>query len=89
MNGIMDPFMMAEQMLGDLQVLSPGQLAQLRAINSKYQQRVFTLTRSGSAKRELTEGEISELEAMVRGDILAMLTPEQTAIARKRRALSS
>jgi hypothetical protein len=89
MNGIMDPFTMAEQMLGDLQVLSPGQLAQLRAINSKYQQRVFTLTRDGSAKRELTEGEISELEAMVRGDILAMLTPEQTAIARKRRALSS
>ena len=55
----------ATRLLGDLE-LSSGQLAQLRALNRKYAQRVF--------ERRQPE---AELLAMLRADILAMLTPEQ------------
>jgi hypothetical protein len=75
MSGMVDPFTIAAELLGDMQLLSRGQLAQLRALNSKYQQRVFELTLGGT--RGLMEGEGSELEAMVRRDILAMLTSQQ------------
>jgi hypothetical protein len=52
-------------MLGDME-LSSGQLAQLRALDRKYAQRLYA--------RRLPE---PELLAMLRADILAMLTPEQ------------
>ena len=38
----MDPFTMAKQLLGDVE-LTPGQLAQLRAINTKYYTELFAL----------------------------------------------
>jgi len=55
----------AARMLGDME-LSPGQLAQLRALDRKYAQRRF-------------EGHRSEADLLdlLRSDILAMLTPEQ------------
>jgi hypothetical protein len=37
-----DAFSVAAQMLGELE-LGPGQLAELRAIDSKYHQRLYTL----------------------------------------------
>jgi hypothetical protein len=55
----------AARMLGDME-LSPGQLAQLRALDRKYAQRRFEGRRP--------EADLLEL---LRSDILAMLTPEQ------------
>ncbi len=55
----------ASRMLGGME-LSPGQLAQLRALDRKYAQRLY--------QRRLPE---PELLAMLRADIVAMLTPEQ------------
>jgi 1,2-phenylacetyl-CoA epoxidase PaaB subunit len=52
-------------MLGDME-LSPGQLAQLRALDRKYAQRLY-------ARRQPE----ADLRAMLRSDIRAMLTPEQ------------
>jgi hypothetical protein len=62
----------AARMLGDME-LSPSQLAQLRALNRKYAQRLYE--RRGSE---------AELRALLRSDILAMLTSEQKrALERK------
>ena len=62
----------AARMLGDLE-LSPGQLAQLRALDRKYAQRRFEGRRSEA-----------DLLGLLRSDILAMLTPEQErALGRK------
>ncbi|HET7233061.1 MAG TPA: hypothetical protein VFJ16_23835 [Longimicrobium sp.] len=70
-------FSLASRLLGALD-LSPGQLAQLRAIDHACQQRVFTLLRGGPAARgELTDEEEQELRSTVERDILAMLTPGQ------------
>ena len=55
----------AARMLGDME-LSPSQLAQLRALNRKYAQRLYA-----GRQRE------SDLLAMLRSDILAILTAEQ------------
>lgn len=82
-------------MLGAM-TLSPGQLAQLRAINRKYYQRLYTLLRevNGAAgppgsqsapgvmptEREAMKAELAGLGAMQRTDILAMLTPEQRRV---------
>jgi hypothetical protein len=55
----------AARMLGDME-LSPGQLAQLRALDRKYAQRRFEGRRSDA-----------ELLDLLRSDILAVLTPEQ------------
>ena len=55
----------AARLLGDIE-LSPGQLAQLRALNRKYAQRLY--------ERRQPE---ADLHAMLRADILAVLTPEQ------------
>jgi Spy/CpxP family protein refolding chaperone len=52
-------------MLGDIE-LSSGQLAQLRALNRKYAQLLYERRRPEA-----------ELRALLRSDILAMLTPEQ------------
>jgi hypothetical protein len=94
---IMNAFTVAAEMLGDMR-LSPGQLAQLRAIDAKYQQRLFTLLNrddtdadaTGSpasldgtrSERTLNDRERSDLEAVIRSDILDMLTPEQLSAVR-------
>jgi hypothetical protein len=69
--------------------LSPGQLAQLRAIDRKYQERLHALLYpaggegapappgAAPARREPTGEEVAALDAMVTSDLLAMLTPEQ------------
>jgi Spy/CpxP family protein refolding chaperone len=73
----MNALTVAAQMLGELE-LTPGQLAQLHALNRKYGQRVYALMYDAApVARELTEAEIAELRAMLASDILAMLTPEQ------------
>jgi len=93
----MNAFTVAAEMLGDMR-LSPGQLAQLRAIDAKYQQRLFTLLNrddtdadaTGSpasldgtrSERTLNDRERSDLEAVIRSDILDMLTPEQLSAVR-------
>jgi Spy/CpxP family protein refolding chaperone len=76
----MNALSVATEMLRDVE-LSPGQLAQLRALNRKYAQRVYTLLHppQGSARNELTEKETADLNAKLRADILALLTPEQQA----------
>jgi hypothetical protein len=58
-------------MLGDME-LSPGQLAQLRALDRKYAQRRFEGRRSDA-----------ELLDLLRSDILAVLTPEQERALRR------
>jgi hypothetical protein len=54
----------ATRMLGDME-LSAGQLAQLRALGRKYAQRRFE------------GGSPEELRALLRADILEILTPKQ------------
>jgi hypothetical protein len=61
----------AARMLGDME-LSPGQLAQLRALDRKYAQRRFEGRRSDA-----------ELLDLLRSDILAVLTPEQERALRR------
>jgi hypothetical protein len=61
----------AARLLGDME-LSAGQLAQLRALDRKYAQRRFE--RRGSE---------ADLRALLRSDILAMLTPEQERALRR------
>jgi hypothetical protein len=62
----------AARMLGDME-LSAGQLAQLRALDRKYAQRLYE-----------HRGSEADLRALLRSDILAMLTPEQErALGRK------
>jgi hypothetical protein len=60
----------AARMLGDME-LSPGQLAQLRALDRKYAQRRFE------------GGRPADLLDLLRSDILAMLTPEQERALRR------
>lgn len=76
----MSAYEIAAKLLGDVS-WSPGQLAELRAIDSKYQQRLFTLLhgeRPDAAHRERpTDDELSRLDAMAAADIRAMLTPDQ------------
>jgi hypothetical protein len=88
----MDAFTVAAQMLGGLE-LGSGQLAQLRAIDSKYQQRLYTLlhasdtpARPGGSypepdahpvERGPTPAELAELRAMLVSDIRGLLSPEQ------------
>jgi hypothetical protein len=61
----------AARMLGDME-LSPGQLAQLRALDRKYAQRRFEGRRSDA-----------ELLDLLRSDIVAVLTPEQERALRR------
>lgn len=90
----MSAFTLAAQMLGDMP-LSAGQLAQLRAIDMKYQQRLFTLVNpieadadaTGSpvrAPRVPTDVELRALEEMVTSDVIAMLTQEQRHVLHHR-----
>lgn len=76
----------ASQLLDDIE-LSPGQLAQLRALDRKYAQRLYTLLHDcdDGKSRELTEAEAADLEARLRADVLALLTPEQRNLSSLRK----
>lgn len=74
MNEATGAFAVAARLLGDL-TLSAGQLAQLRAIDRKYQQALFTLL--DGAQRPAPSAEIARLDESAARDILEMLTPEQ------------
>ena len=76
MSNAMGAFTVAARLLGNL-TLSPAQLAQLRAIDRKYQQALFTLL--DGTQRAPTAAEISTLDDSAARDILAMLTPDQLA----------
>jgi Spy/CpxP family protein refolding chaperone len=80
----MNALTMATEMLGNVE-LTPGQLAQLRALDRKYAQRVYTLLHDSEdgTRRELTEAEAADLEAKLRSDVHALLTPEQQGQLRK------
>ena len=88
----MNPFTMAELLLGDMQ-LTPGQLAQLRAINTKYFTELYALQQKAAAARDtrvgeppadrpeaVPESEMAALDAMVARDIRDMLSEEQRAV---------
>ncbi|CAN5532721.1 hypothetical protein BH24GEM3_BH24GEM3_17820 [soil metagenome] len=88
----MDAFTVAEEMLGAM-TLNAEQLAQLRAINHGYYQRLFTLlsqpnagagpgddaaaSTTARADRDLTAAEVAELRRLLEADILDLLTHEQ------------
>ncbi|MDQ3697343.1 MAG: hypothetical protein M3373_04875 [Gemmatimonadota bacterium] len=82
----MDFFAVAAEVLGDIK-LSSGQLAQLRAIDRKYQQRLYTLLHdSGVAgtpsdsmggARDPTAEEAAELRAMIESDIREIVATKQ------------
>jgi hypothetical protein len=78
----MNALTIALQMLGNIE-LTPGQLAQLRALNRKYAQRVYTLLHPSDAapREELTPAEAADLHANLRADILALLSPEQLKLS--------
>jgi Spy/CpxP family protein refolding chaperone len=79
----MNALTVALEMLGNIE-LTPGQLAQLRALDRKYAQRVYTLLHdSEDGTRQLTEVEAADLEAKLRSDVLDLLTPEQQGQLRK------
>ena len=77
----MGAFELAATLLGDLP-LSSGQVAELRAIDRKYQQRLFTLLHHDATgavlpARQPTADELSRLDDMIAADILGMLTSAQ------------
>jgi Spy/CpxP family protein refolding chaperone len=81
----MNALTLATEMLGNIE-LSPGQLAQLRALNRKYAQRVYTLLHQSDAtpREELTAAEAVDLDAKLKADILALLTPEQQSVLQRK-----
>ena len=90
----MDAFEVAHELLGDLP-LTTGQLTQLRVIDHKYWQAVFTLLHpangderradphagpgSPAAAPSLTAEEIADLHAMLVREVRALVKPEQRA----------
>lgn len=64
---------MAHRLLGD-ERLTPGQLAELRALNTRYFSRLAALFRGGG---EAGAGDMAALHASIAADIRLMLTPEQ------------
>ncbi len=90
----MDPFAMAELLLGDTK-LTPGQVAQLRAINTKYFTELYALQQKAAAERSasetaaesladrrpvIPEADQAALDAVVARDIRDMLTDDQRAV---------
>lgn len=67
-------FSLAQRLLGRV-ILTPGQIAHLRAIDHKYQQSLYTMLRG--ARRAPTEAERSQLDGTAAREIMEMLTPEQ------------
>jgi hypothetical protein len=85
---------MATLALGDV-ALTSGQLAQLRAINTKYFTELYALQRKAEAEGRTgaeaaevradrqpapTEADMAALDAMVASDLRQMLTEEQRAV---------
>ena len=86
----MNPFTMAELLLGDLELTSE-QLAQLRAINTKYFTELHALRQkagAAGAHREpvagggpaIPEADLAALDAVIARDIRDILTMEQQAV---------
>jgi hypothetical protein len=90
----MDPFRMAELVLGDTK-LTPGQLAQLRAINTKYFTELYALQQKAGAeggapeaapgsladgRPGIPEADLAALETVIARDIRDMLTEDQRAV---------
>jgi len=69
-------FTVAARLLAGI-ALTVGQTAQLRAINHKYQQSLYTML--AGAHRAPTDAERSQLDAVAAHDIMEMLTAEQRA----------
>lgn len=68
----MNPFTLAERLLDGIR-LTPGQLAQLRAINTKYYTALASLERDpGAAGRGP-----ADLQLLIAADIREMLTDDQ------------
>jgi Spy/CpxP family protein refolding chaperone len=67
-------FSVAERLLDGV-TLTPSQIAQLRAIDHKYQQSLYSMLHG--ARRAPTEAERSQLDDTAVRDIMEMLTPEQ------------
>jgi hypothetical protein len=79
----MNAFTIAAELLGNIS-LSPGQLAQLRALDRKYAQRVYSLLHQpDAARQELTGSEAADLSAKLEADILPLLTPGQQRLLQK------
>lgn len=77
----MNPYDLAAELLGHMP-LTNWQVAELRAIDRSYQQRLYTLLHRDEAvapvpARAPTEAELEGLRDEVVARILAMLTPEQ------------
>lgn len=75
----MDVFSVAAEMLGEMS-LSPGQLANLRAIDAELYRRTAGILRAADgrvAERELTAEEARGLREMLVAAILDTLTPAQ------------
>jgi len=70
-------FAVAARLIGDVS-LTRSQWAQLRAIDRRYQQALFTLL--GGAQRAPTAAELAPLDDAAARDIVAMLTPEQLKV---------
>jgi Spy/CpxP family protein refolding chaperone len=64
----------AKRLLASL-ALTPGQTAQLRAIDHKYQQSLYTMLQGDS--RPPTNAERAQLDDCAAREIMNMLTPEQ------------
>ena len=78
-NGARSPasaFTVAERLLAGI-ALTVSQTGQLRAIDHKYQQSLYTML--GGAHRAPTDAERSQLDDVATRDILLMLTAEQRA----------
>lgn len=69
-------FTVAQRLIAGI-TLTVGQTAQLRAIDHKYQQSLYTMLEG--ARRAPTDAERSRLDAVAADDIMQMLTAEQRA----------
>jgi hypothetical protein len=76
----LDAFSVATELFGE-RPLSTGQLAQLRALDHRYWQAVYTMLHpEGEAPRpELTPAQRAELREMLVRAVREMATPEQRA----------
>lgn len=74
----MDPFTLARSLLGDT-VLDAGQLAQLRALNTKYFTQLYAIGQS-SGDAAAMERRRDALHERILADIRDMLTDEQRVV---------
>jgi hypothetical protein len=70
-----NPFALAKRLLVEVP-LTPGQLAQLRAINTKY----YTMLASVGRSAGMNDSMLPEHRAMVAAEIREMLTVEQRVV---------